>query len=164
MIDGEDTLEERLPRWFEIDLWLSMAILFSFLILCTLQVVSRFIMELPFNWTEELTAALVIWMTFLGAIAVERQDGQIRVKLMDSLLSPKTVAILYAVFDIAIVVTLFAIILGGWHTLSETSYQKTPALSIPLNVITAAVPLAAFPLIWFVIRNMVRRLKSGFNT
>lgn len=148
-----------LPRWYEVDTWFAMTILLGFLLLSALQVLSRFILHLPFTWTEELTAALVIWMTFSGAIAVERSDSQIRVELMENILPPRGVAFLFVLFDLAILVTLAALVVGGWDTLSETSYQKTPALGIPLNLVTSAVPLACFPLAAFVIRNMIRRLR-----
>jgi|GEM_PF-807683 len=153
----------RWPRASELDVWLAMAILLGFLVLCSLQVVSRFVLTLPFTWTEELSAALIIWMTFLGAIAVERRDSQIRVDMMQALLAPKALALLYLVFDIVILITLGALVIGGWHTLSETAYQRTPALGIPYNLITAAVPLAAVPLGVFVIRNTRRRIKQAWQ-
>jgi len=143
----------------EIDLWLASAILVGFLILCAMQVLSRFLLKLPFNWTEELVAALVIWMTFLGAIAVERRDSQIRVELIETTLPRRLVKVIYAVFDMAIVAALIAIVIGGWHTLFETAYQKTPALGLPLNLVTAIVPISALIMIFVVARNMIRRIR-----
>lgn len=149
-------------RWWLVnpELGFAMLILLGFLVLSTLQVVSRFVLNLPFTWTEELTAALVIWMTFLGAIAIQRRDSHIRVEMVREFLSAKTVAILYGFFDLAILACLIAMCIGGWHTLQETGYQKTPALGIPLNLITAAVPIASIPLAIFVVRNALRRFRS----
>ncbi|EFL88169.1 TRAP transporter small permease [Ahrensia sp. R2A130] len=162
--DVTPQVEKRSGRFYlaNIELSIAMAILLGFLILCSLQVVSRFVFSLPFTWTEELTAALVIWMTFLGAIAVERRDSQIRVELVREIFSPRVVAVIYGIFDLMIIACLIAMMIGGYHTLSETSYQKTPALGISFNLITAAVPLAAVPLLFFVVRNGLRRFRDGW--
>jgi len=101
----------------------------------------------------------VIWMTFLGAIAVERRDSQIRVELIETTLPRRLAKAIYAIFDMAIIAGLVAIVIGGWHTLFETAYQKTPALGLPLNLVTAIVPISALIMIFVVARNMIRRIR-----
>ena len=144
------------------DLSIAMTILLGFVIVCSLQVFLRFILPNPLSWTEELASAFVIWMTFLGIIAVERHGTHIRVELIDEILPPKAVAIVYGLFDLAIVGCLVAIIWGGWETLHETAYQRTPALGIPLNFLIAVVPLASVLLAFFVIRNALGRLRRAW--
>ncbi|WP_321364191.1 TRAP transporter small permease [uncultured Celeribacter sp.] len=153
--------EDKEPRnWLlHPELVVAMIILLAFLVLCTLQVVTRFILPIPLSWTEELTAALVIWMTLLGAIAVQRTDSHIRVDLMREICSARWVAIIYGLFDFLSLICLGAIVLGGWHTLSETSYQKTPALGISYNLIMSVVPLASIVMAVFLVLNAVRRFK-----
>ena len=144
------------------DLLAAMAILLGFVIICSLQVFLRFILPVPLSWTEELVSAFVIWMTFLGIIAVERKKSHIRVELLEELLPAKAVAVLYGVFDLAIVTCLLAMIWGGWETLDETAYQRTPALAIPLNALIAVVPLASIALVIIVIRNAIRRFREAW--
>ena len=147
----------------EPDLTAAKTILLGFIVICSLQVFLRFILPIPLSWTEELASAFVIWMTFLGIIAVERKGTHIRVELVDEMLPPKAVAVLYGVFDVAILACLVAIIWGGWETLHETAYQRTPALGIPLNALIAVVPLASIPLAYFVVRNALRRFKAAWS-
>ena len=145
----------------EPDLTAAKTILLGFVIICSLQVFLRFILPVPLSWTEELVSAFVIWMTFLGIIAVERKGTHIRVELIDEFLPAKAVAVIYGLFDLAILACLVAIIWGGWETLHETAYQRTPALGIPLNVLIAIVPLASIPLAYFVVRNALRRFRRA---
>ncbi len=147
----------------EPDLTAAKTILLGFIVICSLQVFLRFILPIPLSWTEELASAFVIWMTFLGIIAVERKGTHIRVELVDEMLPSKAVAVLYGVFDVAILACLVAIIWGGWETLHETAYQRTPALGIPLNALIAVVPLASIPLAYFVVRNALRRFKAAWS-
>ena len=147
----------------EPDLLISMVFLLGFFIICSLQVVVRFVLTVPLSWTEELVAALVIWMTFFGVIAVERKRSQIRVELLEDLLPPTPVAILYTLFDVGILACLGAIVIGGWHTIAETGYQRTPALGIPINSLIAIVPLASVVLCAIVLRNAWARLKEAWS-
>ena len=158
----------RRPTWWrdlvrEPDLTAAKTILLGFIVICSLQVFLRFVLPVPLSWTEELASAFVIWMTFLGIIAVERKGTHIRVELVDEMLPPKAVAVLYGLFDLAILVCLVAIIWGGWETLDETAYQRTPALGIPLNALIAVVPLASMPLAYFVVRNALRRFRAAWS-
>ncbi len=147
----------------EPDLLIAMIFLLGFFIICSLQVLVRFVLTVPLSWTEELVAALVIWMTFFGVIAVERKRSQIRVELLEDLLPPKALALLYTVFDIAILACLVAIVMGGWHTIAETGYQRTPALGIPINWLVAIVPLASIVLFGLVVRNTWLRLREAWS-
>ena len=147
----------------EADVTAAKIILLSFVVICSLQVFLRFILPVPLSWTEELVSACVIWMTFLGAIAVERKGTHIRVELIDEILPARAVAIIYGLFDLAILASLIAIIRGGWETLYETAYQRTPALGIPLNVLISIVPLASVALAFFVIRNALRRFREAWS-
>lgn len=147
----------------EPDVTAAKAILLGFVVICSLQVFLRFVLPVPLSWTEELVSAFVIWMTFLGIIAVERKGTHIRVELIDEILPTKAVAIIYGLFDLAILVCLIAIIWGGWETLHETAYQRTPALGIPLNALIAIVPLVSIPLAYFVVRNALRRFSKAWS-
>lgn len=142
---------------------LSMLLLLGFVVLCSLQVIVRFVLPIPFSWTEELVSASVIWMTFLGVIAVERRQTHIRVELLDEMLAPKPLAIVYGLFDLTILACLVALVWGGWETLSEISFQRTPALGIPINVLIGVVPLASAVLAVIVARNMLRRTRAAWR-
>ncbi len=143
------------------ELTISMIILVGFLVLASLQVFSRFVLNLPFVWTEELTSSLVIWMTFLGATAVQKEDSQIRVEIIESIFSRKTVNWIYSVYDLLTLVFLIALIYGGWQTLDELAFEKTPALQIPFRYLFVVIPISAFLMFVYMVRNMIRRFKGG---
>lgn len=142
------------------ELTASMIILLGFLILTSMQVFSRFVLNLPFDWTEELTASLVIWMTFLGAAAVQKEDTQVRVEIIESILSRNAVNWLYFAFDMCSLCFLLALMYGGWLTLDELAYEKTPALQIPYKYLFAVIPLSSFLMSIYIVRNSIRRFKK----
>jgi TRAP-type C4-dicarboxylate transport system permease small subunit len=135
------------------------AILVAFLALSTLQVVSRYIFDAPLIWTEELSANLLIWMTFLGAAAIQRSDSHVRVEFVEEFFGPRVTLWLFAFFDAVIIVFLVALVIGGWELMSQLEFERTPALRIPIAWIIFIVPAASVVMIGYAVASMVRRLR-----
>ena len=150
-------------RWPEVIA--AQVILIGFLALSTLQVVSRYVVNEPLVWTEELSANLLIWMTFLGATAIQRSDGHVRVELVEELFGPRVALTIFAIYDLAIIAFLIALVIGGWDLMNALEYEKTPALRIPIAWIISIVPMAGVVMIGYSVATMVRRLRrlGGFD-
>ena len=59
--------------------------LFTCLLLAaTLQVLSRYVLEAPLPWTEELARFLLVWVSFLGAASVTRRKMHITVEFFSN--------------------------------------------------------------------------------
>ncbi|MEQ8323019.1 MAG: TRAP transporter small permease [Rhodospirillales bacterium] len=141
----------------------AMIILVSFLALSSLQVISRYVFDAPMVWTEELSANLLIWMTFFGATAIMRSDTHIRVEFVEELAGPRVAACLFAVFDVVIIIFLCGLVYGGWELMSQLEFERTPALRIPIAWIVAIVPISSFVMIGYAIANAVRRMRVLFG-
>jgi TRAP-type C4-dicarboxylate transport system permease small subunit len=144
-------------RWPEIVA--AQVILVGFLALSTLQVVSRYVFDAPLVWTEELSANLLIWMTFLGSAAILRSDSHVRVELVEEFFGPRVARWLFALFDAVIIAFLICLVIGGWQLMSQLEYERTPALRIPIAWIVSIVPAASVVMIGYAVANMVRRLR-----
>ena len=145
-------------RWPEIVA--AQIILVAFLALSTLQVVSRYVFDAPLVWTEELSANLLIWMTFLGATAIVRSDTHVRVEFVEEFFGSRVAAWLFGVFDVAIILFLIGLAIGGWQLMSQLEFEKTPALRIPIAWVVAIVPLCSVVMIGYAIANVVRRFRQ----
>ena len=135
-------------------------ILVAFLALSTLQVVSRYVFDAPLVWTEELSANLLIWMTFLGATAILRSDSHVRVEFVEEFFGPRVAAWLFGLFDITIILFLIGLAIGGWQLMSQLEFEKTPALRIPIAWIVAIVPVCSVVMIGYAVANVVRRFRQ----
>ena len=151
---------KRVPgsRWPEIVA--AQIILVAFLALSTLQVASRYVFDAPLVWTEELSANLLIWMTFLGATAIVRSDSHVRVEFVEEFFGSRVAAWLFGVFDVAIILFLIGLAIGGWQLMSQLEFEKTPALRIPIAWVVAIVPLCSVVMIGYAIANVVRRFRQ----
>ena len=161
--DGHVNPAKREPkgRWPEIIA--AQIILIAFLGLSSLQVISRYVFDAPMVWTEELSANLLIWMTFLGATAIVRSDSHVRVEVVEELCGPKVAAWLFSIFDLVIIAFLIALVIGGWQLMGQLDFERTPALRIPIAWVIAIVPAASAVMVFYTVLNIVRRMRVALG-
>lgn len=94
-----------------------------------LQIVFRYLLNLPIGWTNEVSVVLWIWLVLWGAAFVVREDEEIRFDIIYGAVSPKTRRIMFLIAAAAIVV-LYAISLPAvvdyvsFMKVEKTAYLK----------------------------------------
>ena len=142
----------------EPDVLCGQIILFIVVGITSVQVIARYVFSTPMHWPEELNAILLIWLTFIGAVALTRRNDHIRVELVEELAGKKYARILDVVFDVATIVFLVFMIVGGWDLFQELSFERTPALRLKINVVIAIVPVTAAAMTVFYVISLVRNV------
>lgn len=139
------------------ELLVAMVILVAFIALASLQVITRYLLNQQFVWTEELSATLLIWLTFLGAAAIERDNGHVRLQTVDEMVPPRIGRWIYTVYDLVVLFWLGCLVWAGYRLLGQLNFEMTPALKIPFRYVLVIVPAAAALSAVYVVRNMIRR-------
>ena len=142
----------------DVDIVLCQIILLVIIVLTGTQVVLRFVFSAPLDWPEELSAILLIWLTFIGAVALTRRNDHIRVELVEEFAGPRVARWFDLFFEIATVVFLALIVVGGWDLINQLTFERTPALRIHINLIVAIVPVTAVIMIVSYLISIVRNL------
>ena len=135
-----ERLDRGIRRLLEIALLL---ILSSMAIICFVEVVLRYGLGKSFGWYDEFTGYLLVWLTFLGAVAA-RQDGK-HIGLGDvaERLGPRgkrLAALCPHALMIALHLLLFAY--GGLLALRFLS-ERAITLPIPMGIIYTVIPFSA---------------------
>jgi TRAP-type C4-dicarboxylate transport system permease small subunit len=146
-----------------IDHWIAALLLFIMAAIAFINVISRYLINLSFAATEEITINLFVWLTVVGSgIAFER-GGQlgmvtlynilpIRFKKFATLLSSFLSAILFVLVDIYVIqaiydeITLFGAI--------------SPALGIPVWIYYLGVPILSVSVFRGIYRDASLKLKK----
>ncbi|MGA9228102.1 MAG: TRAP transporter small permease [Mesobacillus sp.] len=115
-------------------------------ILIILQVISRFVINFPLTWSEELSRYLMIYIVFLGAGLAMRHNNLISIELLPELLSGnKRRAVIILVMIISII--FFAILFKqGIDILSMVKMQSSPGLQLSMSIPYASIPIGSFVL------------------
>lgn len=122
------------------------------------QVFSRYILNDPSTFTDELSRFLLIWVSLLGAAYYSGKNLHIAINVLPSKLNPpnrRKLHILIHLIVIAFVLTVFVI--GGSMLVyyTYTYYQLTPTLQIPMAFVYAIGPLSGLLIIFYKIADII---------
>ena len=125
-------------------------------------VVTRYLTNVSFAFTEEYSIALMVVVTMLGTSIATAADRQIRITWFASLLPPagRRAAEIFSTFA-TIAMFVLVLVLGGRLVWDEYRFEVTsPGLGEPQWIYTLALPLLAAIVIGRAIGHLVRVLKA----
>ena len=142
--------------------WISVVLLSAMLITVLWGVGSRYIMDSPSSWTEELARFLLIWVSMLGAAYVSGKKGHIIIDLWPEKMIKKYGKLMDVTVSLLIVLFVFAIfIVGGLRYIyvSFKLWQTSAALEIPMGYIYLILPITGFCILFYRIGFLIKDLK-----
>ena len=92
------------------------------------QIITRFILEQPAEWTEVLIRFSLIWMVFLGIPTAFRQGAMVSVDVLYRWSSPRLKRVLDCVVFAATLLLLGLIIYWGWNYANRGAVQSVIGL------------------------------------
>lgn len=119
-----------------------------------IQVLSRFIFEIPAPWIEELSKLLLIWLTYILLTSTFMRDYHVRVDLIDEWISSKLSYLFKTLINILGIVLSFVSLYYIYLFFSKQLQfgQSTPIMKLPMYMVT--IPLlfgVAFTAIYFIL-------------
>ena len=107
------------------------------------QVIARFVLHTPSDWSEVSTRALLIWAVLLGLALAFREGAMISVELLRNSLKGRAVRALEGL--IALVCFSFLCFLAwiGGAMMWRVRFQNVPSLDISISWIYVAIPIGA---------------------
>ncbi len=127
------------------------------------QVFSRYILNAPSTFTDELARFLLIWVSLLGVAYLSGQNAHISIDLLRNKLSlGSRIKLRFLIDSLIIAFALFVLVLGGGHLVYITFVytQLTPTLQIPMAYIYLIGPLCGLLVIYYKLSD-IRRMLSG---
>ena len=127
----------------------------------TWQVITRFILKNPSNWTEELATFLMIWVGLLGSAVALNRGAHLGIDYFVGKLPEKKRLITTAfAFACTAAFSVSVLLIGGFRlvSLTFTQGQVSPALKIPMGYVYLSVPIAGFFLSLYSIEFMVETI------
>lgn len=107
------------------------------------QVVARFILQSPADWSEAWTRASLIWTVMLGISISFRQGAMLSVEMLHELLKGKSKRILEHI--VLVIVTGFLGFLAwvGIQMTQRVKFQTMPSLEFSISWIYVSIPIGA---------------------
>ena len=132
-------MEDFLTRFIEKTLKTANIIFLSAMTITILvQVVFRYILSTPLDWTEEIARLMLVWMTFSGATLIFIKVDHPSIDLFVKILSPSVRRYLRIVSLILVGFFLAYTLLGGIKVLRVSKIVSSVALGFPMMLVYLA--------------------------
>lgn len=120
------------------------------------QVFTRYILQNPSSWSEELVSYLFAWMALLGASLVVSERGHMNIPIVVERMGGKGRKV-FAVFSELVAFLFAAVILvyGGIQITSLAMGQMTSSLSVPIGVFYVVLPISGVINMIYTVLNIV---------
>ena len=126
------------------------------------QVFSRFVLQNPSSFTEELARYMLIWIGILGAAYVAGQKLHLAIDLLSSKLKGKPKAILEIFIQLCIFVfSFFVMVIGGIRLVYITLQlnQISAALQVPLGYVYLVLPISGIFMMFYSVYFITEEIK-----
>ena len=129
------------------------------------QIVTRFVLEQPAEWTEVLIRFSLIWMVFLAIPAAFRQGAMVSVDVLYRWSPPRIKRVLDWVVALAALVLIGIIIWYGWDYAQRGGVQSMAGLeSVSMFWAYLAMPVGGLFCIVGIIGNLIDPLRMELET
>ena len=120
------------------------------------QVLTRYVLQNPSSWSEELVSYLFAWMALFGASLVVGERGHMNIPIVVERRGEKGRKF-FAIFAelVALVFSGVILVYGGIQITSLAMGQMTSSLGLPIGVFYIILPLSGVLNIVYTILNIV---------
>lgn len=128
----------------------------AMVVLTCWQVLTRYVLQNPSSWSEELVSYLFAWMALLGASLVVGERGHMNIPIIVERMGEKGRRF-FAIFAELVSLAFSGVILvyGGIQITSLAMGQMTSSLGLPIGVFYIILPLSGVLNIVYTILNIV---------
>ncbi|NEU31004.1 TRAP transporter small permease [bacterium LRH843] len=154
-----------MKRWFNaIDDVIATIALVGVIGLTIVNVFTRYVLNHPVQWVEEIAIGLFIWLVFVGVSSTMKRDGHIGVDYFVNKM-PRPVRIVSQVIRaVAMYYVLFYVFIYlGLSLVSQAADKVTPILTISYQLIDIAVPIGGLLAAVHFTRSLIRTFRAEFG-
>lgn len=122
------------------------------------QVISRYALNDPAAWTEEMARFLLMWIGLLGACYAYREGQHLGVDLFPKSLSPARYRLwALCAHSLVILFSVMVLLIGGGRLvyLTASLNQTSAALGVPMSWIYMSLPLCGVMMIVYALDAML---------
>lgn len=143
--------------------WLLISLMTIIVLDVSLQVISRYLFQSPFSFTDELAGYLLIWLGLLGSAYATGENQHLAIDLISGSLSTQNKRRLDVVINFLVVVFALGVLGVGGIWLVYTSFlfgQVSAAMELPLGYVYSVVPISGLLIAYYAIDNMLTELQA----
>ncbi len=132
-------------------------------VICVVQIISRYIFKQAIVWANEASCFLFVYVVFMGAFILVRDQGFICMDLIQSKI-PKKGRFLYDLFlQVLVVVYAAVFVIFGTQFAARNSIQVSSAMHLPMNLVYSIIPFSGCLMILYSLKNIIAHIAGHKN-
>jgi C4-dicarboxylate transporter DctM subunit len=152
-----------MSHWDEVEKWTAGILMACALCLSFYGVVARYVLQLPLDWSDEISIYAVIWCTFFGISSLIKTDEHVRVDLLLNMFSERRRNILH--FYNALLGLCFVLVMawGGYLMVQKAYSTYTTSeshLKFPMYLPFLIMPLGSLLLSFRMVERLILLAKQ----
>jgi TRAP-type C4-dicarboxylate transport system permease small subunit len=127
------------------------------------QVFSRYVLNDPSSFTDELARYMMIWLGMAGSALVSGKNGHLAIDLLPEKLQGSKKKLLFIVIHgLVIFFGLMVMVVGGGNLvyISDMLGQKSATLQIPLSWVYGIIPFSGALVAYYHVHHLISALKN----
>ncbi|EGU60413.1 TRAP-type transporter small permease [Vibrio nigripulchritudo ATCC 27043] len=126
------------------------------LVVLSWQIGTRWLLDDPSLWSEELARVLFMYMALIGCAIAIKNSSHVNITFFSHKLPLKARLILVLSLELAVLVSIFAIIYLGYQHVQRTAFFELITLEISSKWMNYSLPLGG---VFMVVRQLQKMLK-----
>ena len=128
-------------------------------VLVLLQIFYRYVLDVPFPESQELSVYAMVFVVMLGSTIAVRKKTHIAVEFVVDKLPAVPGTCVRIVAYLAIIVFFALLMTQGWNLTLRSMLQRSPTTGIPVGYIVASIPVSSFISILYVCEHLFSELR-----
>lgn len=137
------------------------ALLVVIALLMSVQVFTRYVLEQPLTWSDEIISLAFTWLCFLGAAVALKHRGHIGLTFLVEQCPPAPRRVWIAAIGLVVSAFLAVLVHAGWKMTALVHDQLSAALELPMSYFYAALPVSAVLMIVYELAHVVGAWKGS---
>lgn len=135
----------------------SVVLLLAMFVVFIIQIVSRYLLNLPIGWTHEISVVLWIWLVLFGAAFIVRDSEEMRFDLIYAAVTDRTRRLMALITAVSLIVLFVLGLPAAYDYVTFMKVEKTAYLGIRFDWLYAIY-------IVFAVAMIVRHLWIGWTS
>ncbi|OZI52880.1 TRAP transporter small permease [Bordetella genomosp. 4] len=132
----------------------------AIVIVGTLQVFNRFVLNISLSWSEEFQKFAFVWLVFLAIPVAYNRAAHLRVDTFFERFPASMQRVMQSIIDLLWIGLGVSLVTYTWRLMQVTKYQLSPGLGISMSLVYAGMVIGGAYLVLCVLTNMAVRIKA----
>ncbi|GAB3806673.1 TRAP transporter small permease [Virgibacillus kimchii] len=134
-------------------------LMFLMVSVVTAQVISRYVFNSPFTWTEELGRYTFVWVSFLGMAVAIKRGGHIALDVLVKKLNLNSRKALLTINNLLLLLFAGTLTYSGIELVKLGAGQNSPSLGLPMEIVFMVMPISGILMFYYVLTETVLLIK-----